>query len=211
MLGSEVIDGDNTASDRGRGINNIMLQSDKQVNLLLGGGIDSAALIAFYLSHGSTVRGIHFNYNQPSFQGERHAVLALAQHYDISLTTIDLGLDIANTQGEYHCRNATLLFAAASILPTKQGRFAIGIHAGTPYYDCSRTFILDIQRIFDGYFAGSIQVESPFIEFTKKDVFKYCKLAQVPTHLTFSCERSSDMPCGKCLSCLDRRALNEDF
>lgn len=177
----------------------------------MGGGIDSAALIAFYLSRGSTVRGIHFNYNQPSFKGERRAVTALAQHYNIPLTTIDLGLTIACTQGEYHCRNATLLLTAASFLPTKLGRFALGIHAGTPYYDCSRTFILDIQRIFDGYFAGSIQVEAPFIEFTKKDVFKYCKLAQAPTHLTFSCERSSDIPCGKCLSCLDRRALNEDF
>jgi 7-cyano-7-deazaguanine synthase len=188
-----------------------MFHSDAQVNLLVGGGVDSAALIAFYLSHGSTVRGIHFNYNQPSFEGERRAALALAQHYGISLTTIDLGLAITCTQGEYHCRNATLLFAAASILPTKKGRFAIGIHAGTHYYDCSKTFLEDIQRIFDGYFAGSVQVEAPFIDFTKKNIFKYCKLCKVPTEITFSCERRGDIHCGECLSCLDRRALNEDF
>lgn len=188
-----------------------MLQLDAQVNLLLGGGIDSAALIAFYLSRGLSVRGIHFHYNQPSFEGERCAVIALAQHYNISITTIDLGLKIACTQGEYHCRNGTLLLASASILPNKQGRFAIGIHAGTPYYDCSKAFLEDIQRIFDGYFAGSLQVEAPFIEFTKKDIFKYCQIAKVPIEITFSCERRSDKPCGECPSCLDRRALDESF
>jgi 7-cyano-7-deazaguanine synthase in queuosine biosynthesis len=71
-----------------------MLPPDADLNLLLGGGIDSAALIAFYLSRGTTVRGFHFNYNQPSFEGENRAVLALAQHYNISLTTIDLGLKL---------------------------------------------------------------------------------------------------------------------
>lgn len=189
----------------------LMLQSEAQVNLLLGGGVDSAALIAFYLSRGSTVRGVHYNYNQPSFEGERRAVLALAQHYSISLKTIDLGLKIACTQGEYHCRNATLLLASASILPTKQSRFAIGIHAGTSYYDCSKEFLEDIQRIFNGYFSGSVQVEAPFIEFTKKDIFKYCKNAEVPIDITFSCERRGDIPCGECPSCLDRRALDESF
>ena len=186
-----------------------MLQSDSQVNLLLGGGIDSATLIAFYLSRGESVKGIHFNYNQPSLKGERRAVLALARHYNIPATTIDLGLKIACTQGEYHCRNATLLLAGASITSDKQGRFAIGIHAGTPYYDCSKPFLEDIQRILDGYFSGSIQVEAPFIDFTKKDIFKYCKLAKVPVEITFSCERQEDIPCGECPSCLDRRALDE--
>lgn len=189
----------------------LMLQSDAQVNVLLGGGIDSTALIAFYLSRGSSVRGIHFNYNQPSFKGESHAVLALTQHYDIPLTAIDLGLQIACTQGEYHCRNAILLFSAASILPSKKGRFAIGIHAGTPYYDCSKKFVEDMQRVFDGYFAGSVQIEAPFVEFTKKDVFKYCKIAKVPINLTFSCERRGDIPCGECPSCLDRKEWDENY
>lgn len=188
-----------------------MFQPDADVNLLLGGGIDSAALIAFYLSRGLTVKGIHFNYNQPSFEGECHAVLALTRHYNISLNTINLGLKIACTQGEYHCRNATLLLASASILPTKQGRFAIGIHAGTPYYDCSKAFLEDIQQIFNGYFAGGVQVEAPFIDFTKKDIFKYCKIAKVPIEITFSCERRGDIPCGECPSCLDRRALDASF
>lgn len=186
-----------------------MFQPDAQINLLLGGGIDSAALIAFYLSRGATVRGIHFNYGQPSIYGERRSVLALSQHYAIPVTTIDLGLSIISTRGEYHCRNAILLLSAASIFPAKQGRFSIGIHSGVPYYDCSKSFITEIQRLFEGYFGGSIQVEAPFLEFTKEDVFKFCRLAQVPIELTFSCERRGDSPCGQCPSCIDRRILHE--
>ncbi|MBD2186430.1 7-cyano-7-deazaguanine synthase [Aerosakkonema funiforme] len=186
-----------------------MLPSDAQINLLLGGGIDSSALIAFYLARGATVRGIHFNYGQPSLDGERRSILALSQHYAIPLTTVDLGLSIVSAQGEYHCRNATLLLAAASIFPAKQGRFSIGIHSGTSYYDCSKIFMADIQRIFDGYFGGCIQVEAPFLEFTKADIFNFCTLAQVPVELTFSCERRGDFPCGQCSSCLDRRILHE--
>jgi len=188
-----------------------MLQPEADVNLLLGGGTDSAALIAFYISQGSTINGIHFNYNQPSFEGEHHAVLALAHYYNISLTTINLGLKIACTQGEYHCRNAILLLASASILSTKRSRFAIGIHAETPYYDCSKKFLEDVQRIFNGYFAGSIQVEAPFVDFTKKEIFKYSKIAKVPIELTFSCQSRGDKPCGECPSCLDRREFNESF
>jgi 7-cyano-7-deazaguanine synthase len=189
----------------------LRLHPEADVNLLLSGGVDSAGLIAFYLSRGSTVTGIHFNYNQPSIEGERRAVLALTQHYNISFSTIDLGLQIACTNGEYHCRNATLLLTAASIFPLKKGRFAIGIHAGTPYYDCSKAFVEDMQRIFDGYFAGSVQVEAPFIDFSKKEIFKYCEIAKVPMKLTFSCERRGDRPCGECPSCLERKELDENF
>lgn len=182
-----------------------LIQPDTQINLLLGGGIDSAALIAFYLSRGVTLRGIHFNYGQPSLDGERRSVVALSKHYKISVTTIDLGLSIVSTYGEYHCRNATLLLAAASIFPAKQGILSLGIHSGTPYYDCSLSFLTDIQRLFDGYFGGAVQVEAPFIEFTKKDIFEFCRLNKVPMEITFSCERRGDRPCGECPSCLDRR------
>jgi 7-cyano-7-deazaguanine synthase len=187
----------------------LFIQPDAKINLLLGGGVDSAALIAFYLSRGVTVRGIHFNYSQPSLEGERRSVLALSKYYRIPITMIDLGLNIVDTQGEYHGRNATLILAAVSIFPAKQGIFSIGIHSGTPYYDCSLSFLGDIQRLLDGYFGGVIQVEAPFIEFTKKDIFEFCRQNQVPVNLTFSCERRGDVPCGECLSCQDRKMFNE--
>ena len=157
-----------------------MAQSCVQVNLLLGGGIDSTALIVYYLSRNASIRGIHFNYGQPSLTGERRSISMLSQHYGISVTTVDLGLSIASIRGEYYCRNALLLLAAASVLQVRQGILSIGIHSETPYYDCSSSFMTDIQRLVDGYFGGAIQVEAPFLKLTKSNIFDFCRLKKVP-------------------------------
>lgn len=186
------------------------MQQPTEVNVLLSGGIDSTALVSFYLARDIAVKGIHFNYGQPCFRGEQRAVQQVSSYYKISTKTISLGFSIANNQGEYHCRNAILLLSAASISLAKPARFVIGIHANAPYYDCSKAFIENIQKLLDGYFNGSAQVETPFLEFTKKDIIELCKALNVPVNLTFSCERNSDIPCGKCLSCTDRRMLDNE-
>lgn len=186
------------------------MQKPPEVNVLMSGGIDSTALVAFYLSRNTSVEGVHFNYGQPSFGGEQRAVQKLSSYYRITVTTISLGLLISRDKGEYYCRNAVLLLSAASTLPVKSARFAIGIHANTPYYDCSMSFVDDIQKLLDGYFNGSVRVEAPFLEFTKRDILELCKALNVPISLTYSCENNSYTPCGECYSCIDRRALDDE-
>ena len=177
--------------------------------ILLGGSIDSAALLSFYLSRGAEVRGVHFDYGQPSMLGERRAVLAVSKHYDVGLETVCLGFAVARTEAEYHCRNALLVLAAASVACRARLGIAIGIHAGSPYYDCTPAFVGDVQRVLDGYHGGTMRVEAPFLEFSKRDVFDYCLENCVPIDLTFSCESRSDRPCQQCASCKDRKALGE--
>lgn len=186
-----------------------MEQPLSEVSLLLSGGIDSTALVAFYLSRDVIVKGLHFNYGHPSFVAEQRAIEKVSSYYKIFVTTIDLGFSIATNKGEYYCRNATLLLSAASISSSKSARFAIGIHAGTPYYDCSKIFVNDIQRLFDGYFNGSVQVEAPFLGLTKWEIINLCNELKVPIEITYSCEQGGDIPCGECLSCIDRSVLNE--
>lgn len=186
-------------------------QVSSEVCVLLGGGLDSTALIPFYLSRGDTVRGVHFDYGQPSVEGERRSVLGIAEHYAVPVEKGELGLSITNVRGEYFCRNAVLLLGAASTLDNTGGRLSLGIHAGTPYYDCSSSFLADVQRILDGYFGGTVQVEAPFLNFTKRDVFDFCLRKRVPVDLTFSCERCSIDPCGKCPSCEERLMLCEGY
>lgn len=184
-------------------------QTLKEVCVLLGGGIDSTALIPFYLSRGDTIQGLHFDYGQPNGEAELRAIRAVGIHYDVPVKNIELGLPIVSVRGEYLCRNAVLLLGAASILDSTDGRLSIGIHSGTPYYDCSTSFLTDIQRLLDGYFGGTVQVEAPFLEFTKRDVFDFCLRHRVPVDLTFSCERSNNNPCGECGSCKERMVLCE--
>lgn len=179
-----------------------------EVCILLGGGIDSTALIAFYLTRQTTVKGIHFNYGQPSLAGERKAVAAVARHYKIPLYKIDLGLKVINNSGEYRCRNGLLLLTAAASLASSNTTLAIGIHRGSPYYDCTPGFVNDIQRLMDGYSGGTLAVEAPFIDFAKANIFAFCRKNNVPVHVTYSCERRSRTPCGKCLSCQDREVFD---
>lgn len=169
----------------------------------------SAALLSFYLSRGAEVRGVHFDYGQPSVARERRSVLALSRHYGVMVETTCLGFTVSRTESEYHCRNALLILAAASAAPRARLGIAIGIHAGSPYYDCTPAFIGDMQRVLDGYHGGTMRVEAPFLEFSKRDVFDYCLGNGVPVYLTFSCERGSDRPCKRCPSCKDRMALGE--
>lgn len=186
-------------------------RTSSEVCVLLGGGLDSTALIPFYLSRGDAVRGVHFDYGQPSVEGERRSVLGIAEHYAVPVEKVELGLSITNVRGEYFCRNAVLVLGAASILDNSGGRLSLGIHAGTAYYDCSSPFLADVQRLLDGYFGGTVQVEAPFVEFTKRDVFDFCLRNRVPVDLTFSCERRSDCPCGGCRSCEERLMLREGY
>ena len=61
-----------------------------------------------------------------------------------------------------------------------------------------------MQGLLDGYFAGSVQLETPFINYTKKDIIGYAVENQVPLDLTYSCLSRNDPPCGRCPACLDR-------
>jgi 7-cyano-7-deazaguanine synthase len=126
----------------------------------------------------------------------------------VPLATRKLGIALLNEHGEYRGRNGLLVIAAAGSEPVPSS-VAIGIHAGTPYYDCSPAFLRDINHLFDGYFGGTLSVEAPFIEFDKRDVCTFAREAGVPIDLTFSCERTSGAPCGECLSCQDREACLE--
>jgi 7-cyano-7-deazaguanine synthase len=184
---------------RGRNLENIT------VKLLLGGGLDSTALIPFYQTRGAALHAVHFDYGQPSAAAERRAARAICHHYKVPLATHKLGIALPCVHGEYPGRNALLLIAAAGLEPVPSS-IAIGIHAGTPYYDCSPAFLRDVTRLFDGYFGGILPVEAPFVDFGKHEVCAFARSVGVPLDLTFSCERSGGEPCGSCRSCLDREA-----
>lgn len=178
------------------------------VRVLLGGGIDSAALIPFYQTRGAALHAVHFDYGQPSVTAERRAVRAICRHYEVPLATHKLGIALPSEHGEYRGRNGLLLIAAAGSEPVPSS-VAIGVHAGAPYYDCSPAFLRDINRLFDGYFGGTLSVEAPFVDFDKRDVCAFAREIELPLDLTFSCERTSSAPCGECLSCRDREACLE--
>jgi 7-cyano-7-deazaguanine synthase len=175
--------------------------------VLLSGGMDSAACIEFYKKRADIVRAIHIDYGQVAASQERRASLSVARYYDVSLSVLEWRGAHPKGGGEIVGRNAFLLAASMMEIGDGRGIVAMGLHAGTPYFDCTEEFLGLMQQIADGYFGGRVRISAPFIRWSKRDIWEYCKINNVPIDLTYSCERGADQPCGKCLSCRDTEAL----
>ena len=176
-------------------------QKKLPVTICCSGGIDSTALIHYYLSLGHSIRSIHFNYGQPAFVAECKALLKISEYYEIHITTTEILPVIQPTlSGEYFGRNSLFVLSAVNCFSQKNGLIALGIHQNTAYYDCTRSFIEHLQDILDGYLGGAIIIDAPFVDFAKQDIVSYCRQENIPINLTFSCDKRSDKPCGKCSS-----------
>jgi 7-cyano-7-deazaguanine synthase len=184
---------------------------ETKVVLLFSGGIDSTALLRYYLDLNYNVSTIFIDYNQPSRISEYKAARKLAKYFNIPLKKLKLSFSLRIHNYEYATRNLLLLTIATSTVELDHYIVAIGIHSGSKYYDCSKDFVDNSQKILDGYFQGRVIVDAPFLDYSKKEIIKYCQKKKIPIELTYSCETKNGLPCGKCPSCLDRRfLLNED-
>lgn len=174
--------------------------------VLLSGGIDSAACVAFCLERGYHVEAMHFSYGQGAEKRELKSAQAIAKHYDVKLHRRRISNANKKQSGHIVGRNAFLLFGGLLEFPWKSGLIGIGIHAGTPYFDCAKEFINRTQSLFDGYSSGSIKISAPFLAWEKTQIWDFCASMNVPISLTYSCE-FGNKPCGKCLSCRDLEVL----
>lgn len=172
--------------------------------LLISGGIDSTALIDFYLRKNAKFTCLHFQYGQPSGKSEGIAVDRITKYYKVDVRIINLEPRTAQRGDEFLCRNGLFVLTSASLVKAP-AQIAIGTHTGSRYYDCTPSFLTDCQRLLDGYFGGTVGVVAPFINLTKPDIIKYCNEREVPLQLTYSCVRQDEPPCGECASCKDRK------
>jgi 7-cyano-7-deazaguanine synthase len=179
--------------------------------VLLSGGMDSTACIHYYLALGFDVTGFFINYGQLAAIAERNSAVRVCSHYGAEFVEANCHSARSFGVGEIKGRNVFLVANAMMNFPDQRGIISLGIHRGTDYFDCSEEFVRDMKRILDGYYSGTVVFEAPFAEWTKRDIYNYCKENHVPIELTYSCQRGVMPPCGHCRSCLDIRGLREDF
>ncbi|MEE8452645.1 MAG: 7-cyano-7-deazaguanine synthase [Thermoguttaceae bacterium] len=184
-------------------------KADKPVVwVLLSGGIDSAACAAFYLRQGFAVETLYIDYGQAAAKHEEVAAAAIAERFGVPHVRYMWSGGSIKGSGEICGRNAFLLFGALMEIGNRHGLLAIGLHSGTPYYDCGESFMSATQLLLDGCTDGRIKAVAPFLTWNKREIWEFCIDCGVALGLTYSCEKGSDKPCGECLSCLDRRTLN---
>ncbi len=175
--------------------------------VLLSGGIDSTSCLHFYWSRGFQVEGLFIDYGQPAAIKEAEAAHRVSEFLSLPLRQMRFSGTEIQTLNEIPGRNALFLFAALMSFSASNGIIALGIHAGTSYFDCSQDFTQLAQRLVDGYVNGKIQLGVPFLKWSKLDVWHYLQQIELPTGLTYSCELGLEQPCGKCHSCRDLEVL----
>lgn len=111
-------------------------------------------------------------------------------------------------------RNGLFLSSAASVaLSEGASLIYYGAHrddaAGNAYPDCSSDFHDAMGRAI---FIGSgeqLNIEAPFVSWTKAKIVQTGLELKVPYELTWSCYEGGAKPCGVCGTCRDRAAAFE--
>ena len=174
------------------------------VKVLLSGGIDSTTMLFQFVRSGRRTSALFIDYRQLAVYRERRAATAVADTLSVHLEVLELPEIEPLPSGEILGRNALFVLLASAAAHARGSHIALGIHAGTPYSDCSPSFVTAMQHVLDLYHGGRVRLVAPFLNWTKKEVVERAVELRVPLEMTFSCERPSPEPCGLCLSCRDR-------
>jgi 7-cyano-7-deazaguanine synthase len=171
--------------------------------VLLSGGIDSFATAHTLKAEGYDVHGLFVEYGQATSVYERRASLDVAQWLNVPHQAIRIEGGPSFHSGEILGRNLLLISIALTFSDNKYEHIALGLHAGTPYFDCSQAFISHARKLVEETSNGRKSILCPFLRDDKNHIFGYVQQNALPIGITHSCELGSP-PCGGCLSCMDR-------
>ena len=203
-------------------INNIAI-------VLVSGGMDSCVSAASAIFDGYQPAFLHLNYKQLTENRELRAFHEIGDYYNVKermvvdithLATLggscltdkkiivpDANLDNIDIPISYvPFRNANLLAVAVS---WAEVIYADKIYVGaveedsSGYPDCRRSFFDAFEQvIFEGTKPEtSISIVTPLIKLTKQDIIIKGQKLNAPLHLTWSCYKEENTPCGECDSC----------
>ncbi|QCC51316.1 7-cyano-7-deazaguanine synthase QueC [Halapricum salinum] len=201
--------------------------------VLASGGMDSATAAYVAKDRGyDDLYLLHTTYGQRTADRERECAEALAEHVDAadllvvetshladiggsSLTDEDEAVEDADLESEevpssyVPFRNANLLSMATSYAEAN-GCTAVFIGAHSEdfsgYPDCRPEFFDAFQTVVDrGTSPGAdIEIEAPFVEYSKTDIAERGLELGVPYEDTWSCYRAEAPACGTCDACAFR-------
>jgi 7-cyano-7-deazaguanine synthase len=200
--------------------------------VLVSGGLDSATAVAEAVDRGYDPYFLHTSYGQQTEDREFECARRLADDFDAadflhvetehlaqigasSLTDDEMAVADADVDGDeiptsyVPFRNANLLAMAVSYAEASDcSAVFIGAHSEdfSGYPDCRPVFFEAFQRVVD---AGTkpetaIEIDAPFVEWSKTDIVERGLELDVPYEHTWSCYRSEEPACGTCDACAFR-------
>jgi 7-cyano-7-deazaguanine synthase len=201
--------------------------------VLLSGGLDSTVCMALAdrEREDGVLLALSFDYGQRHRHEIDHAAGVAghyrAEHLIVQLDTsawggsalTDDSIDIPTGGTEdgipatyVPARNSIFLAVALGVAEARQlDSVWIGVNAidYSGYPDCRPEFIEAFRAVAAtgqkrGVEGHPIQIAAPLIKLTKAEIVRSGKELDAPLHLTWSCYRGGDRPCGTCDACLLR-------
>ena len=209
-------------------VNSLGLKMKKAI-VLISGGMDSAVCAGLATEQGYEIFGLHINYGQRTEKRELKAFNDICDYYNAkdrlvvdishlvaiggsSLTDKNMLVSKANLESKeipssyVPFRNANILAIATSWAEVISAE-AIFIGAmeedSSGYPDCRKVFFQAFQETIN---TGTkpetqINIETPIIDISKKDIIIKGSEIGVPFHLSWSCYQNEEEACGECDSC----------
>lgn len=208
---------------------NTTKQFDGPAICLVSGGMDSCVCAATAISRHKETAFLHVNYGQLTEQRELEAFRHIATHYGITkqLTAdisylaeiggsalTDRRIEVPTTGIENHVipstyvpfRNTHLIAVAVSWAEVIGANY---IYIGATevdnsgYPDCRAAYFEAFNRLIQ---AGTrpethIEIVTPLLHMTKREVVLTGIQLKAPLHLTWSCYKNEKLACGRCDSC----------
>ena len=200
--------------------------------ILVSGGMDSCVTAAQAIKDSYKPFFLHINYGQRTKQREEKAFNDIANYYNVkekliidishfaliggsSLTDKSIKVPKANINSKkipnsyVPFRNANILSIAVSWAETINAN-AIYIGAveedSSGYPDCKRSFFDAFEKTIETgtKLETKVEIITPLINLSKKEIVKLGTELQAPLHLTWSCYQDEDIPCQLCDSCILR-------
>jgi len=181
-----------------------------RARVLLSGGMDSAACLAWARLEYEWIDAVFFSYGQRHRDREHAAAARLAQHFGITLWDVPLGRiagssltgdggDLAGPAVVVPDRNAIMLRQAAAMFSVPDTvvmgccRDDWGV-----FEDCRPEF-------FDKMSAelAPVHVATPVLDLDKRGVFEFARRYGGTSlfDITWSCYAGGEQPCGACGAC----------
>lgn len=205
------------------------MPQSRRVLVSLSGGMDSATLLAEAKHQNHEVHCVSFNYGSKHAAYEMSAAEQLVSFYKVPWTCIDISMALVDFQsallltgadvpeGHYKdpkmkktvvpCRNLILISFLAGLADSHQlQRIWFGMHLGdyAIYPDCRPEFVSAAAMVVRTATESRVDVEAPFLYYTKSDILQRGITLRVPYHLTRTCYKNQQKACGKCGACYER-------
>jgi len=206
----------------------------KKAVILLSGGVDSTTLLYDLINHGFETHPISFIYGQ-KHKMEVGMALATCTKLGLELEIVKLealgqlapsaltrnSIEIPQGHYEDESMKATVVPNRNMVFIALATSYAIGLKANRVYYaahsgdhaiypDCRPAFLIALNKAIKLCDYEKIQLEAPYLYWSKADIVKRGQELRVDYSLTWSCYEGGTKACGKCGTCVERAEAFEN-